>query len=163
MNNHQIEYYLENDPKFLGCFPHDSLGDLRVAPNSSSSSILGGHQTGVLTRLSPRKTKSIIINTDSGRGEHWVAMVLTGGKCFYFDSFGLPIINTNILNYVNTKKYKTVTYSNQCIQDYLSTSCGLFCIAFVMYVKNRKDYLSFLSIFKEDLRCNDSVVKNLLK
>ena len=143
MNNHQIEYYLENDPNFLGCFPHDSL------PSFSFS------QT-------ERKTKSIIINTDSGRGEHWVAMVLTGGKCFYFDSFGLPIINTNILNYVNTKKYKTVTYSNQCIQDYLSTSCGLFCIAFVMYVKNRIDYLSFLSIFK-DLKNNDSVVKNLLK
>jgi hypothetical protein len=149
MNNHHIEYYLENDPNFLGCFPHDSLDDFKVTPNWCNNK--------------KRKTKSIIINTDSGRGEHWVAMVLTGGKCFYFDSFGLPIINTNILNYVNTKKYKTVTYSNQCIQDYLSTSCGLFCIAFVMYVKNRKDYLSFLSIFKEDLRCNDSVVKNLLK
>ena len=150
MNNHQIEDYLKNDPNFLGCFPHDSLDDLSVTPNWCNN----------------KKTKtrsSIIINTDSGRGEHWVAMVLTKGGCFYFDSFGLPIINTNMLNYVKNKNYKTVTYSNQCIQDFQSTSCGLFCIAFVMYVKNRKDYLSFLSIFKEDLRCNDSVVKKLLK
>ena len=161
MNNLQIEDYLKNNPNFLGCFPHDSLNYLdslgdgfKVTPNSSSTEN---------KFPSPKKTRSIIINTDSGRGEHWVAMVLTKGKCFYFDSFGLPIININILNYVNTKKYKTVTYSNQCIQDFQSTSCGLFCIAFVMYVKNRKDYLSFLSIFKEDLRCNDSVVKNLLK
>ena len=151
MNNHQIEDYLKNDPNFLGCFPHDSLDDLSVTPNWCNN----------------KKTKtrsSIIINTDSGRGEHWVAMVLTKGGCFYFDSFGLPIINTNMLNYVKNKNYKTVTYSNQCIQDYLSTSCGLFCIAFVMYVKNRKDYLSFLSIFEEkDLKRNDLVVKKLLK
>ena len=149
MNNHQIEDYLKNDPNFLGCFPHDSLDDLSVTPNWCNN----------------KKTKtrsSIIINTDSGRGEHWVAMVLTKGKCFYFDSFGLPIINTNMLNYVKNKKYKTVTYSNQCIQDYLSTSCGLFCIAFIIYVKSRKDYLSFLSIFK-DIKRNDSLVKYLLK
>ena len=153
MNNLQIEDYLKNDPNFLGCFPHDSLNYLdsfKVTPNWCNNK--------------KRKTRSIIINTDSGRGEHWVAMVLTKGKCFYFDSFGLPIINTNMLNYVKNKKYKTVTYSNQCIQDFLSTSCGLFCIAFVMYVKNRKDYLSFLSIFKEeDLKRNDSVVKKILK
>ena len=89
-----------------------------------------------------------------------MAMVLTKGECFYFDSFGLPIINRNMSNYVSRKKYETVTYSSQCIQDVLSTNCGLFCIAFVMYVKNREDYLSFLSIFKEeDLKRNDSVVK----
>ena len=148
MNNLQIEDYLKNDPNFLGCFPHDSLNSFSTENKFPS----------------PKKTTSIIINTDSGRGEHWVAMVLTKGKCFYFDSFGLPIINTNMLNYVKNKKYKTVTYSNQCIQDFLSTSCGLFCIAFVMYVKNRKDYLSFLSIFEEkDLKRNDLVVKKLLK
>jgi hypothetical protein len=132
----QIEDYLRSDGNFLGCFPHDNL-----PPFPSTL------------------PKSIIINTDSGRGEHWIAMLFTKKKCFYFDSFGVPVINTNILNYV--KQYKTVTYSNQCIQDYLSTSCGLFCIAFVMYVKNKKKYLSFLSIFK-DLKCNDSVVKYLL-
>ena len=158
MNNLQIEDYLKNDPNFLGCFPHDSLS------KDSGDIIFDMMYNKECNNNKKRKTRSIIINTDSGRGEHWVAMVLTKGKCFYFDSFGLPIINTNMLNYVKNKKYKTVTYSNQCIQDFLSTSCGLFCIAFVMYVKNRKDYLSFLSIFKEeDLKRNDLVVKKLLK
>ena len=149
MNNLQIEDYLKTDPNFLGCFPHDSL-------NSFSEGIK------FPTPLNEkRKTRSsIIINTDSGRGEHWVAMVLTKGECFYFDSFGLPIINRNMSNYVSRKKYETVTYSSKCIQDVLSTNCGLFCIAFIMYVKNREDYLSFLSIFKEhDLKHNDLIVK----
>ena len=57
MNNHQIEYYLENDPNFLGCFPHDSLDDFKVTSNWCNNN-------------KKRKTKSIIINTDSGRGEH---------------------------------------------------------------------------------------------
>ena len=81
----QIEDYLKKHPNFLGCFPHDKL-----PPFPSIG--------------------SIIINTDSGSGEHWVAMILTKKKCFYFDSFGVPVINTNILNYV--KQYKKVTYSN---------------------------------------------------
>ena len=132
----QIEEYLKSDDNFLGCYPHSELPPF--------PSIL---------------PKSIIINTDSGRGEHWVALVLTKKQCFYFDSFGVPIINVNILKYL--KRYKKVTYSNQCIQYYLSSSCGLFCIAFVLYVKNKKDYFSFLSIFK-DLKCNDSIVNNLL-
>ena len=83
-------------------------------------------------------------------------MVLTKNTCFYINSFGLPIINSNILNYVN--QYKKVIYSDQWIQDYLSTCCGLFCIAFVLYVKK----LSFLSLFK-DLKRNDYVVESLLK
>ena len=71
----QIEDYLESDGNFLGCFPHDKLPPFpSIFP------------------------KSIIIITDSGRGENWIAMILTKKKCFYFDSFGVPIINTNILN-----------------------------------------------------------------
>ena len=64
MNNLQIEDYLKNDPNFLGCFPHDSLNSFSTENKFPS----------------PKKTTSIIINTDSGRGEHWVAMVLTKGK-----------------------------------------------------------------------------------
>ena len=79
--SNQIEDYLKSDGNFLGCFPHDKL--------SPFPSIF---------------PKSIIINTDSGRAEHCIAMILTKKNLLYFDSFGVPIINTNILNYV--KQYK---------------------------------------------------------
>ena len=49
----QIEDFLESDGNFFGCFLHDKLPPFpSIFP------------------------KSIIINTDSGRGEHWIAMIL---------------------------------------------------------------------------------------
>ena len=39
-------------------------------------------------------SRSLIINTSysNEEGEHWVAVVMKKKACFYFDSFGLPIL-----------------------------------------------------------------------
>ena len=62
-------------------------------------------------------------------GEHWVALVLKKKRCYYFDSFGLPIINRNILRFL--KGYRKVTYSDVCIQSVNSEKCEKFSTAFV--------------------------------
>jgi hypothetical protein len=137
-----IEYLLWNKKDFLGCFPLD--------------------------RLPPFPTqfpKSIIINTDKSTlpGTHWVALVLTEKECYYFDSFGLPIIEENIKNYLEPH-YKTSTYSNRCIQDISSSYCGAYCVCFIQWVNNDVAFKNFLNHFEEgDLLSNDKKLRKYFK
>ena len=140
-SSNEIESFLKSKD-FLGCYPLDRLPPF------------------------PKKLpKSMIINThiSNKTGEHWVALVLTKQKCLYFDSFGWFIIEGNILRYLKPY-YKTITYSDMCIQDSLSDKCGEFCIAFIQNVKNVPSYNRFLSKFDSNyLKNNDKIVLSLLK
>ena len=124
MNNYEIENILIYNNKILGCYASD--------------------QIDILPKTLP---KSLIINTANSDtdGEHWVALVLQKKRCFYFDSFGLPIMNKNILHFL--QKYKKVMYSDICIQDSNSEKCGKFCIAFIKYVQSRNSYNDFIAKF----------------
>ena len=136
-----IESYLAEDDQFLGCFPKNKL-----PPFPSQF------------------PKSLIVNTDeaSKPGEHWVALVLTKKKCFYYDSFGLPIVDFQILRFL--KGYEKVSYSNTCIQDVKSNKCGEFCIAFLQNVKSKKSYMEFVNKFDVfNLKLNDDIVNYILK
>ena len=108
----EIEQNLKHDAYFMGCYSPDLIPSF---PNSF-----------------PR---TLIINTvpSNKEGEHWVALVLKKKRCYYFDSFGLPIMNGNILKFL--EGYRKVTYSNVCIQSINSEKCGKFCIAFVKSVR----------------------------
>ena len=125
MNSSQIEKLLAADDKFLGCFPHDMLPPF--------------------PKQFPR---SLIINTDdsSKPGDHWVGLVLIKDKCFYFDSYGLPILQKNIVNFLKNR-YRTATVNDVCIQDTFSNLCGKFTIAFVSLVRNEGQYKKFISMF----------------
>ena len=118
----EIEHNLKHDKYFMGCFASDLLPSF---PNSFP--------------------KTLIINTKPSnmKGEHWVALVLKKKKCFYFDSFGVPILNDDILQFL--QDYYKVTYSDVCIQSVNSEKCGKFCIAFVKTVRSKQSYSEFLS------------------
>ena len=137
----EIENYLKDQKGFLGCF---ACNDLPPIP-----------------KILPA---SMIINTHRKNqpGEHWLALVLTKTKCFYFDSFGAPILEEMIVSYLQLK-YKKVTVNNECIQHFTSASCGLFCIAFVKNVNSKFSFEKFISKFSLfDLLKNDNIVLNLL-
>ena len=139
MNNYEIENILIYNKNFLGCYASD--------------------QIDILPKTLP---KSLIINTANSDtdGEHWVALVLQKKRCFYFDSFGLPIMNKNILHFL--QKYKKVMYSDICIQDINSVKCGKFCIGFIKYVNSKKSYNDFISKFDfVKLYKNDEIVENI--
>ena len=107
---------------------------------------------------------SAIINTgDSGTmGKHWVTVKMTKDNCFYFDSFGVGIVNENIMKFVSN--YKKVVYSGICIQDIRSNKCGEFCIAFLKNVNSRDNYDRFINVFDDcDLYKNDFIVNDILK
>ena len=136
-----IEHRLSSDPTFIGCYPHDTLPKLRK-----------------------RQICSVIINTgDSGTlGKHWVAVKMTKDNCFYFDSFGLGIVNENIMTFVSN--YKKAIYSDICIQDIRSKKFGEFCIAFLENVNSTDHYDSFINIFSDcDLYMNDFIVNDIMK
>ena len=65
-------------------------------------------------------SKAMIINTDefSKPGDHWLGLVLTKKKFYYFDSFALPVFNKNILEYPRNNYYKLI-YSDLCIEHML--------------------------------------------
>ena len=135
----EIENYLKDQKGFLGCFASDDLPSF------------------------PKKLPaSLIINTHKKNqpGEHWLAIVLTKNKCFYFDSFGVPIMEETIVSYLQ-QKYQKVTINNECIQHFNSTSCGLFCIAFIKHVKSKPSFETFISKFNLfDLLQNDNIILN---
>ena len=137
----EIENYLKNQKGFLGCFAYNDLPPIpKILP------------------------ASMIINTHRKNqpGEHWLALVLTKTKCFYFDSFGAPILEETIVIYLQ-QKYKKVTVNNECIQHFTSASCGLFCLAFVKNVNNKISFEKFISKFSLlNLLKNDNIVLNLL-
>ena len=137
----EIENILVTSKNFLGCFPLDKL-----------------------PCFPQRFPTSIIVNTDfsKGTGQHWLALVLDKDKCFYFDSFGLPIVEEHLLKYLEPH-YTVITYSDICIQDIGSDKCGKFCILFVKQVKNKTTYDNFLSNFNhKNLWENDVIVEQWL-
>ena len=141
MDETEIENILHKDKNFLGCFASDQLPSI---PSSFP--------------------KSMIINTATANssGEHWVALVLKKKCCFYFDSFGLPVMNNNILNFLSDN-YKKFTYTNVCIQSASSDYCGKFCIAFIKHVHSKYSYDTFIKQFNfVKLYKNDLIVENIL-
>ena len=135
----EIENILRTSKNFLGCFPLDEL-----------------------PYFPQRLPASLIINTDTsiGNGTHWLALVLRKDQCFYFDSFGLPIVEEYLLKFLEPH-YDIVTYSDVCIQHAESKKCGEFCILFVEHVKSKTTYDKFLSHFNiKNLKENDVIVEH---
>ena len=134
----EIEFILKTSKNFLGCFPLDEL-----------------------PHFPQRLPASLIVNTDTsiGNGDHWLALVLGKDKCFYFDSFGLPIVEEYLLKFLEPH-YKVATFSDVCIQHIKSDKCGEFCILFVKHVKSKTTYHKFLSHFNhKNLKENDFFVE----
>ena len=138
----EIEDILVTSGNFIGCFPLDRLPSLQQ-----------------------RKTASLIVNTDisMGSGNHWLALVLLEDECFYFDSFGLPILEEALIKYLEPY-YSKVTYSNVCIQHVESNKCGEFSILFVKHVHSKSSYEKFLSQFDHfNIKRNDVIITSLLR
>ena len=133
----QIDNFLRKNDNYLGTFPLDRLPDL------------------------PKKfPKSIIINTDKSNrpGDHWIAIVLTEKHAYYFDSFGLGIVDQEIQQFL-LPRYSSIIFNSLCIQHILSDKCGFYCIYFVKNVHNFKSYYKFLSNFMiRNLKLNDCIV-----
>jgi hypothetical protein len=92
-----------------------------------------------LSKVKIKPNLNIIINlsdSDDGSGTHWVALFISHNlQPFYFDAFG-AICPTQIIKYLKPLKRK-IAYSQFAIQDLTSDRCGIFSLAFLLYMTKK--------------------------
>ena len=101
----------------------------------------------------PSKLKKgfYVINLQSskdGNGTHWTALYYNSKHSYYFDPFGFiaPVKVEQKLN-----KY---TFNNKQIQNLKSTACGYYCIAFIIFMNERKKLKIGFKIFVDEFSTN---------
>ncbi len=111
------------------------------------------------TRLS---NGAYIINLNGT--SHWTALIKDGDIFYYFDSFGFPAPAP-----IEQRATDTI-WSDVDIQSIVSSSCGWFCIAWIRFMKGKKDkkkaYANFLKLFSSrtpKLMENETVLAGLLR
>ena len=131
MNTLEIEGLLSRHPQasrlFAGVFPRDLL------PH----------------KIVPGRKCIFIINTDKsdGGGEHWIAVYFAGNRTAeYFDPFGLPPLLDDVENFI-ARNCEMFVYNNRHIQNFLSSSCGLYVVYFTQQKSLGVSFSKLLSIF----------------
>ena len=109
--------------------------------------------------------QAYIINTDTstGPGKHWIAMIKDHNICYYFDSFGLPIYLTQIIDTLKENNIKKYTYNTYQIQPFTSQKCGYYCLAFILSYLNGLNYNEFLNNFYTNVKKNDNVCISIIE
>ena len=108
--------------------------------------------------------KFYIINLqdhNKGDGTHWTAFYYNKPlTSIYFDSYGF-IAPQDVQN-----KITPYIFNDAEIQDFNSSACGYFCIAFIKFLHNKSDkqeaYKTFLKLFKLNTLKNDKILQHLL-
>ena len=98
------------------------------------------------------------------KGSHLVAIQINSKakKVIYFDSFGFPCTNKDILTFIFSVNNK-YEYNSKQIQDFESNYCGMYCLAFVMHHDSNNKFINFLRMFNSDkLIKNDEIVVNYI-
>ena len=126
------------------------------------------HFGGVFSKdLLPKeliREKFYIVNLqdhDAGSGTHWTVFYYNKPlTSIYFDSYGF-IAPLDVENSI-----KPYIYNDAEIQDFDSSACGYFCIAFIKFLHNKDNkqeaYKTFLKLFKLQTLKNDKILHNML-
>lgn len=131
-----------------------------------SKKLLGRFFVGVfpadgLSSTPKKKTYCLIFNTDimKNPGKHFVSIFVSPKKTYYFDSFGNPKIQKNIASFIKKTKRSCVMHC-EAIQDKSSNFCGLYALAFLLWMKKNKRGRDFYNFFntRRHLKTNDSIV-----
>lgn len=144
MNTLEIIKYVEQYKKngiFKGVFACDDLPDAFDAP------------------------AAFIINLSrkSEIGSHWVALYIDiYGNAYYFDSFGVPPKNKDIIFFIRLHA-KKIKINDKQLQHISSTKCGQFCCGFIVTVLTKKPISNFVSKFSSNLYVNDIIIDQIYK
>ena len=141
LTNTQIENYLKDYKRFKGCFFKDTLPE----------------------ELEERCYYIVNIDdSDSGKGgTHWcVLYCMNPNYILWFCPFGYPPPQEI------EDRFKIIKYNHKDIQDYESTACGYFCIAFIKFSYHMQDVkraiYKFYDLFCKNTKKNDYVLCNML-
>ena len=111
-----------------------------------------------------QRNKFYIINlqdSDAGKGSHWTVFFYNKPlTSIYYDSFGF------IAPLLVQEKITPYIYNENEIQNYKSSACGYYCIAFIKFLHNKTDkeksFLTFLKLFNLQTFKNDKILYDLL-
>jgi len=107
-----------------------------------------------------------VVNTDCGRGCHWVVIYVTEKTVEFFDSFGrqpLHVQNGHLFKRCINATGKTLVVTSKCFQHKCSDVCGWYCLAYA-YVRTKVNSVhKFYDMFTNDVLRNDKFVVYMVK
>ncbi len=142
MDTEEIDYILTKlaGCSFGGVFPSDQIPNVEI----------------------DNHMKCFVINTDdsSQSGSHWVAVIFEPHQSIYFDSYGLKPFVPSIKQFVGDN-YK---YNAKQLQHPLSTTCGEWCIFFILTYITGHSLKCIHQLFENnsDLLFNDYAVNKFV-
>jgi hypothetical protein len=117
------------------------------------------------------KNGGYIVNMQSstqGDGTHWTGLYIKNDKGCYFDPFGaLP--PTEIEKFVKKRKGIKLSFNNHITQDLESSSCGLYCLAFLVFLTRNSNsnlfgtFNTFVNGFGDATKDNETVLKSFFR
>ena len=115
LTNFEIQKYYKNESRFNGVFSRNNL---------------------------PKKIKDetyiINLNDYADVGTHWIALFYKKEWTVYFDSFGVEYIPEEIKEFIGNKNTKANIFR---LQESSSIMCGYFCIGFIDFMLQVKNWL----------------------
>ena len=110
------------------------------------------------------KDKFYIVNLqdhDEGGGSHWTCFYYNyPSTSIYFDSYGF-IAPRDV-----QKRISPYVFNEKDIQDFNSSACGWYCIAFIKFLHDKTDkeemFKTFLKLFKLETIKNDKILQEML-
>ena len=140
MNSREINELFENTKQFKGVYPRDGLN------------------------FKLNKYTGCIINTDRHNepGEHWVAVYM-GDIPIYFDSFGLPPMFDEFVNFLDNQSPIGWLHNTIPFQSIYQDTCGMHCLFFLTCMFKYNDFNIFMNIFNKSKHENDILAKILYK
>jgi hypothetical protein len=111
------------------------------------------------------KDKFYIVNLEDhdgpNGGSHWTCFYYNyPSTSIYFDSYGF-IAPRDV-----QKRITPYVFNNKEIQDFNSSACGWYCIAFIKFLHDKTDkeemFKTFLKLFKLETIKNDKILQEML-
>ena len=136
---------------------------IKIIEDMKLTNIFGGvYSKDQLPTL--QRNKFYIINlqdSDAGKGSHWTVFFYNKPlTSIYYDSFGF------IAPLLVQEKITPYIYNENEIQNYKSSACGYYCIAFIKFLHNKTNkeevFKTFLKLFNLQTFKNDKVLYDLL-
>lgn len=103
----------------------------------------------------------INLSPSSQPGSHWVSLHIDEkGTAFYFDSFGMPPRNTDILRFMRLHSKRSV-HNRKQLQHLSSIKCGRFVCVFVISMLRGNGFKSVADKFSNNLKINDIIIEGV--
>jgi hypothetical protein len=138
LDNDEIDRLLHNYKRFKGCYMKDELPQLE-------------DDCYYIVNLQA--------STD-GSGTHWCCLYVYGKIGIWFDPMGHGAPAEV------EERFEKIIYGDRDLQDYNATTCGYFCMGFVIFTYNSKNifkaFKNYNNLFSKDLMKNDVILKKLL-